>query len=280
MHSSLIFGVLEITIHSTAIIEPGAEVHESVVIAAYCVIGSEVQLAEGVRIEPHVTISGRTSIGKNTHVFPFASLGYQPQDLKYKGEKSRLVIGENNKIREHVTMNPGTEGGGMLTSIGDNCLFMVGAHVAHDCRIGNNVILANNATLAGHVVVGDFAIIGGLSAIHQFVRIGPHAMIGGMSGIESDVIPYGNAFGERASLMGLNLVGLKRRGFDKETIGNVRKAFRELFNDHSKDFAVRLQEAEERFSGINEVMEIINFIKAETTRGICHPKSYAQESEV
>src|SRR6185369_14225842 len=149
---------------------------------------------------------GNTQIGENTKVFPFASIGHAPQDLKYKGEKSKLVIGKNNVIREHVTINPGTEGGGMLTQIGDNCLLMVGAHVAHDCRVGNNVIMANNATLGGHVLVDDFAIIGGLSAVHQFVRIGKHAIVGGMSGVENDVIPYGSVIGERASLAGLNLV--------------------------------------------------------------------------
>jgi len=262
-----------IGIHTTAIIEKGASIHESASVGAYSVIGAEVTLAEGVCIESHVAISGNTSIGRNTHIYPFASLGHPPQDLKFKGEKSRLVIGENNTIREHVTMNPGTEGGGMITSIGNNCLFMVGAHVAHDCRIGNNVILANNATLAGHVVVDDYAIIGGLSAIHQFVRIGAHAMIGGMSGIESDVIPYGNAFGERAGLMGLNLTGLKRRGFDKETINRIRQAFKELFVESEENFATRLLGVEERFGNINEVTQIINFIRAESSRGLCHPKS-------
>ena len=175
-------------------------------------------------------LPGIPQIGEGTQIFPFASIGFAPQDLKYKGEKSRLVIGKQNIIREHVTMNPGTEGGGMLTSVGDNCLFMVSAHVAHDCHIGNHVILANNATLGGHVLVEDYAIIGGLAAVHQFVRVGRHAVIGGMSGVEHDVIPYGSVMGERASLAGLNLIGLKRRGFDRETIHALRNAYKMLFD--------------------------------------------------
>jgi len=261
-----------LSIHPTAVIEPGAVLHQSVSVGAYCVIGSEVNLAEGVKLESHVVVSGRTTIGRNTHVFPFASLGFPPQDLKFKGEKSTLTIGENNVIREHVTMNPGTEGGGMTTTIGNNCLFMVGAHVAHDCVVGNNVILANCAAIAGHVHVGDFAIIGGLSAVHQFVRIGAHAMIGGMSGVESDVIPYGSAYGERASLKGLNLTGLKRRGFDKDSINTIRKAFRMLFDSNDSDgkFIDRLDSVKNAYADNKEVMEIIEFIKADTSRDILH----------
>ena len=191
--------------------------------------------------------------------------------MKFRGEKSRLVIGKNNSIREHVTMNPGTEGGGMLTEVGDNCLFMVGSHVAHDCRVGNNVILANNATLAGHVEVGDFAVIGGLSAIHQFVKIGHHAMIGGMSGIENDVIPYGNAFGERAFLNGLNLVGLKRRGFEKDQITVLRNAFKALFSGEG-NFSDRVEKTKSEYKSSSPVMEIIEFITADSSRALCQPK--------
>ena len=198
------------TIHPTAIIEDGAQLGENVSIGAYSVIGPEVTLGDGVTLESHVVVGGVTSIGAGTHIFPFASIGLQPQDLKFQGEVSRLEIGSNNVIREHVTMNPGTEGGGLLTKVGNDCLFMVGAHVAHDCQVSDHVILVNSATLAGHVEVGEFAIVGGLSAVHQFVRIGKHAMIGGMSGVENDVIPYGTVTGNRAHLLGLNLVGLKR----------------------------------------------------------------------
>src|ERR1700739_1226866 len=178
-------------IHPTAIVAPGAMLAEDVVIGPYCVVGDNAVLGPRVTLRSHVVVDGRTTIGEGTRVFPFASIGLEPQDLKYRGERSELVIGRNNTIREYVTMNPGTEGGGMVTRIGDDCLFMVGAHVAHDCQIGDHVIMANNATLGGHVTLGDYVVIGGLSAVHQFVRIGAHAMIGGMSGVENDVIPFG-----------------------------------------------------------------------------------------
>ena len=192
-------------IHPTAIVEKGAELADGVAVGPYCVIGPHVALAEGVKLQSHVVVSGITSIGPNTHVYPFASIGTQPQDLKYKGEPSKLVIGANNIVREHVTMNPGTEGGGMLTEVGNNCLFMMSSHVAHDCHIANHVIMANHATLGGHVSIGEWAILGGLSAVHQFVRIGQHAMVGGMSGVEQDVIPYGSVMGNRARLAGLDV---------------------------------------------------------------------------
>lgn len=260
-------------IHPTAIISEGAQIHASARIGAYCVVGAEVELAENVELKSHVAIDGRTSIGAGTVIFPFASIGHAPQDLKYHGEKSTLAIGKNCKIREHVTIQPGTEGGGMKTVVGDNCLFMVGSHVAHDCMLGNNVILANNATLAGHVSVGDNAIIGGLSAVHQFVRIGAHAIIGGMSGIEGDVIPYGSAVGERAKLAGLNLVGLKRRGFSRETIHKLRNLFKMLFEgDEDIKFADRVAAAANEFSDAAEVMEIINFLQADSSRAVCQPR--------
>jgi UDP-N-acetylglucosamine acyltransferase len=217
-------------------------------------------------------VGGITTIGDNTKVFPFASLGLAPQDLKFKGERSTLTIGKNCTIREHVTMNPGTEGDKMKTVVGDNCLFMVGSHVAHDCIVGNNVILANNATLAGHVEVGDFAIIGGLSAVHQFVRIGKHAMIGGMSGIENDVIPYGQATGERANLVGLNLVGLKRRGFERDDINTLRTAYRLLFSPEGT-LAERINDAGTRFKENEVVTEILAFMRTDSSRAICQPKN-------
>src|SRR5947209_20337006 len=177
-------------IHLTAIVAPGARLAEDAVVGPYCIIGEDVALGPRVSLGPHVVVDGRTTIGEGTRLFPFASIGLEPQDLKYRGERSELVIGRNNTIREYVTINPGTEGGGMVTRIGDGSLFMVGAHVAHDCQIGNHVVLANNATLGGHVVVEDYAVLGGLCAVHQYARIGSHAMIGGMSGVERDVIPY------------------------------------------------------------------------------------------
>lgn len=258
-------------IHASAIIEPGAEIAPHVSIGPFCHVGGDVKLGAGVVLHSHVVVAGRTEIGEGTKVFPFASIGHPPQDLKFKGEPSRLVIGARNVIREHVTMNPGTEGGGMLTAVGDDCLFMVGAHVAHDCRVGNRVIMANNATLAGHVQVGDHAIIGGLSAVHQFVRIGAHAMIGGMSGVENDVIPYGLVMGERAKLAGLNLVGLERRGFSKADISTLRRAYRILFGPQGT-LAERLDEASEMYTGNVLVEEIAGFMRQRTSRGLTLPR--------
>lgn len=262
-------------IHTTAIIESGATLGKDVIIGPYCCIGSEVTLEDHVVLESHVAISGKTSIGSRTRIYPFTSIGHRPQDLKYKGEPSTLVIGRNNVIRENVTIQPGTEGGGMITKIGDDCLFMVGSHVAHDCQIGNHVILANNATLAGHVVVEDHVIIGGLCGIHQFVRIGAHAIIGGMSGLEHDVIPYGVVKGERAFLCGLNLIGLKRRNFEAATIQALREVYRTVFENSENSaltFMDRTKVAEEKFSQNQEVMRLIRFLQAESPRNLCLPK--------
>ncbi len=260
------------TIHPTAIIEDGAEIGADVSIGAYSVVGPQVRLGDGVRLESHVVVGGDTTIGAGTHIFPFASIGLQPQDLKYKGEHSRLEIGCNNVIREHVTINPGTEGGGLLTKVGDNCLLMVGAHVAHDCLVSDHVILVNSATLAGHVEVDEFAIVGGLSAVHQFVRIGKHAMIGGMSGVENDVIPYGAVTGNRAHLSSLNLVGLRRRGFNRDTIHAMRNAYRLLFAQEGT-MSERQADVAEMFKDVEPVMEIVNFIGTDSSRSICQPKS-------
>jgi UDP-N-acetylglucosamine acyltransferase len=257
-------------IHSTAAVDPRAQVAADAVVGPYCVVGPDAVLASGVKLLSHVVVTGRTSIGENTTVFPFASVGHQPQDLKYRGEPSRLEIGRNTVIREHVTMNPGTEGGGMLTKVGDNCLFMIGAHVAHDCIIGDNVILVNNATLGGHVQIGDWAIIGGLSAVHQFVRIGRHVMIGGMSGVEADVIPYASALGNRAHLAGLNLIGLKRRNFSREAIHDLRRAYRLIFAQEGT-LAERLVDVAELFAKVEPVMEIVQFMDGDSSRAICQP---------
>lgn len=258
-------------IHPTAVVDPSATLGAGVRIGAYSVIGGDVVLSDGIKIHPHVVVDGRTEIGAGTEIFPFASIGSQPQDLKYHGELSRLVIGARNVIREHVTMNPGTEGGGMLTSVGDDCLFMVGAHVAHDCRVGNNVILANNATLAGHVSVGAFAILGGLSAVHQFARIGAHAIVGGMTGVERDVIPYGSAQGDRARLAGLNIIGMRRRGFTREQIDGLRRAYKTLFGPDGT-FQERVAAVAKAEIGEEAVMEIVNFIREDSSRSFCQPR--------
>ena len=259
------------SVHATAIIEKGARLGKGVTVGPYCVVGADVELGDQVALVSHVVVAGRTKIGAGTRIYPFASIGHPPQDLKYKGEPSELVIGANNVIREHVTMNPGTEGGGMMTRVGDNCLFMVGAHVAHDCIIGNNVIMANNATLGGHVQVGDFAILGGLSAVHQFVRIGPHAMIGGMSGVENDIIPYGSAMGDRAHLSGLNIVGMKRRGFSRDDIHVLRTAYRLLFAQEGT-MSERVDDVESIYRDNEGVMDIVQFVRGSSQRAVCQPK--------
>ena len=258
-------------IHPTAVVEPGARLAETARIGPYCVVGSEVELQDGVELVSHVVAAGRTVVGAETRVFPFASIGHQPQDLKYQGEKSRLEIGRRNIVREHVTMNPGTAGGGMLTRVGDGCLFMVGAHVAHDCRLGDNVIMANNATLAGHVAIGDFAILGGLSAVHQFVRVGKHAMIGGVTGVERDVIPYGQVVGDRARLVGLNIVGMQRRGFSRDQVQALRTAYQMLFGE-AGTLAERVDEVARQFVDVEAVRDIVEFIRADSQRGLCRPQ--------
>lgn len=259
-------------LHPTAVVDPSAEIADDVTIGPFCVVGAHVRLAGGVALKSHVVVEGRTAIGERTVVYPFASIGHLPQDLKYRGEPSRLEIGADNVIREHVTMNPGTEGGGMVTRVGDGGLYMVGCHVAHDCQIGDGVILANNATLGGHVHIGDNAILGGLSAVHQFVRIGTHAMVGGMSGVEQDVIPYGLVFGDRARLQGLNLVGLKRRGFGRAEIVVLRQLYSLLFTVGDGQFEQRLDEAEQRFGESETALAMIAFVReAQRQRGVCRP---------
>lgn len=260
------------TIHPMAVVDPAAQLGDGVVIGPFCCVGPQVVLGARVRLVSHVVVDGLTQIGDDTVIYPFASIGQPPQDLKYKGEPSRLEIGCNCRIREHVTMNPGTAGGGMLTRVGDNGLFMVAAHVAHDCIVGDNVILANNATLAGHVTVGDFAILGGLSAVHQFVRIGEHAMIGGLSGVEHDVIPYGLVMGDRARLCGLNLVGLERRGFNRDDIKELRRAYRMLFAPEGT-LAERIEEVARLFGETSVVGQVLGFMRAKTSRALCQPRA-------
>ena len=259
-------------IHATAVVDAGADIAEDVDIGPYCVVGGEVSLGAGTRLESHVVVGGDTTIGAGCHIFPFASIGLRPQDLKYAGEPSQLIIGDGNTIREHVTMNPGTEGGGLITRVGRGGLFMVGAHVAHDCDIGNQVIMANNATIGGHVVIGDYAILGGLSAVHQFVRIGAHAMIGGMSGVENDVIPFGSVMGERAFLSGLNIIGLRRRRFSRDDIHALRTAYRLFFADEGT-MAERIADVAELFPDNQAVMDVVAFIQADSSRSVCQPKS-------
>jgi UDP-N-acetylglucosamine acyltransferase len=259
-------------IHPTAIVEAGADLAETAVVGPYCVISAGARLEGGVRLHSHVVIGGTTTIGEGSQIFPFASVGMPPQDRKYHGEASRLEIGRNCTMREHVTVNPGTEGGGLVTRIGDDCLLLVGAHVAHDCAIGSNVILVNHATLAGHCRIGDHVIVGGLSAVHQFVRIGEHGFVGGMSGVENDVIPFGSVIGNRASLGGLNIVGLTRRGFSREAIHALRRAYRMLFAPEGT-LKERLADVEETFSADENVAKIVAFIREGGDRALCTPRA-------
>ncbi len=259
-------------VHATAIVDPEARLGERVKIGPYCVIGSRVNLGADVVLHSHVVVEGRTEVGARTQIFPFASIGHRPQDMKYGGEPSELIVGTDNMVREHVTMNPGTEGGGMVTRVGNHCLFMMGAHVAHDCTIGDRVIMANNATLGGHVILEEGAIIGGLSAIHQFVRIGRHAMVGGMSGVEHDVIPYGMAVGERARLHGLNMIGLKRHGFARADIHAMSEAYAMLFG-RDDTLAERVERVAREFGGTAGVNQIVDFVRAQSARALCRPRA-------
>ena len=259
------------SVHPTAIVEPGAQLGADVSIGPYCIVGPQVILGDRVQLLSHVVIAGHTSIGADTAIYPFASIGHKTQDLKYKGGDCRLEIGSHNQIREHVTMNPGTAAGS-VTRVGDHGLFMMSAHVAHDCTIGDHVIMANNATLAGHVTVSDYVIVGGLSAVQQFVRIGAHAIIGGMSGVDADVIPYGLVKGERAHLAGLNMVGLERRGFSRDDIKALRSAYQVLFGADGT-LADRVEGTASQFKAQAQVGQIVDFIRQGSGRPLCQPLS-------
>jgi UDP-N-acetylglucosamine acyltransferase len=261
-------------IHPTAVVEDGARISDGVKIGPFCHVAGEVTLGEGVQLVSHVAVAGRTSVGARTRIFPFASIGHQPQDLKYRGEPSTLTIGADCLIREGVTMNPGTEGGSMETIVGDRCTFLANSHVGHDCRVGNNVICSNNVMLAGHLTVGDYAGIGGGAAVIQFTRVGAHSYLGGMSGLENDLIPYGMALGNRAHLSGLNIVGLQRRGFSREDIHSLRRAYRLLFADEGT-LVERAEDVEKEFREHPIVAEILAFIRTRGKRGLCVPHAEA-----
>ena len=258
-------------IHKTAIIDSKAKVSSSAKIGPYTFIGPNVEIGYDVIIHSHVNISGNTKIGDGTIIFPFASIGNVPQDLKYKGEDTKLEVGKNNKIREYVTISPGTKGGGGLTKIGDNCLFMISSHIAHDCNIGNNVIIANNVPLGGHVTIEDNVVIGGNSAVQQFTRIGKLAMVGGMTGVLHDVIPYGLSIGNRNYLQGLNLIGLRRSNFDNKNILGLSKAYKEIFA--TKNLTDNLNKLNGVFKENPLVKDVIDFITKDKKRSICTPFS-------
>jgi len=257
-------------IHKSSIIDKNAKISKTAKIGPYSVIDTNVEIGENVEIHSHVTITGYTKIGPNTKIFSFSSIGSQPQDLKYKGEKSILEIGSNNTIREYVTINPGTSGGGGVTKIGNNCLFMISSHVAHDCKIGNNVIIANNVPLGGHVIIGDSVIIGGNSAVQQFTRIGRLAMIGGMTGVLKDVIPFGLSFGNRNYLKGLNLVGLRRNKYENKKILELDTAYKKIFS--TNNLHENLSKINGEFNDNKLVHEVTEFISSDKKRPICSPQ--------
>lgn len=259
-------------IHPSAIVGPKARIGKGVKIGPYCIVGDNVILHDNVELVSHAVVDGHTEVGAGSRIFPFASVGLQPQDRKYHGENSRLVIGERCTIREGATLNPGTEGGGMLTKIGDDCLIMAGAHVAHDAILGNNVIMANYVGIAGHCQVGDNVIFGGSCVVHQFTRVGAHAFIGAHSMVDGDVIPYGMAVGNRAVLTGLNLVGLKRYKFDREAIHKLRAAYRMIFASEGT-LRERVEDAAELFKGNALVQDVVAFITAASDRPILLPRN-------
>ena len=256
-------------IHKTAIVDPKAKISANVNIGPYSIIGPNVEIGEDTDINSHVNIEGYTKIGKKNKIYPFASIGNNPQDLKYKGEKSSLEIGNGNTIREYVSINPGTDGGGGLTKIGNNCLFMVSSHVAHDCVIGDNVVAVNNVAIGGHVQIDDNAIIGGNSAIHQYIRIGKFAMIGGICAVIRDVIPYGLVHGNRSVLQGINLIGLRRNNISNQNITLLSNAYKEIFK--SENLSENLKNLSEDYKKNDLVIEILKFIQKDKKRPICTP---------
>ena len=258
-------------IHNSSIIDKKAKIGKKVKIGPFSYIGPKVHISDGVELISNVHIEGNTKIGKGTKIFPFACIGTPPQDMKYKGETNSLEIGENNVIREYVTINPGTKGGGEKTVIGNNCLLMISSHIAHDCHIGNNVVIANNVPLGGHVTIEDSVVIGGNSAVQQFTRIGRLAMIGGMTGVLKDVIPFGLSFGNRNYLRGINLIGLKRKKYDNKKIKELNSAFKKIFS--SKNLHENLSKINGEYRENNLVAEVINFISKDKKRPICTPRS-------
>ena len=258
-------------IHPSAVVEDGARLEAGVRVGPFCHVGPHAALGEGCELVSHAVVAGHTTIGPRTKIYPFASIGHPPQDLKYRGEVSTLSIGADCLIREGVTMNPGTEGGGLETVIGDRCAFLANSHVGHDCHVGDSVIFSNNVMLAGHCTVGNYAILGGGAAVIQFARVGAHAFVGGLSGLENDCIPYGMVLGNRAYLSGLNIIGLQRRGFSREDIHALRRAYRLLFALEGT-LMERVEDVAATFESHTAVREILDFIRSGGDRSICTPR--------
>lgn len=266
------------TIHSSSIVEPGAQVAEGVQIGPWCHVGPDVTLETGVRLVSHVVIDGRTRIGSGVVLYPFCTVGLAPQDLKYKGEPTRCVIGPRTQVREHCTIHRGTVTGSGVTRVGADCLLMAVTHVAHDCDVGDGVVIANNVVMGGHVSIGAGAVIGGAAAIHQFVRIGRGAMVGGVSGVEADVVPFGSVIGNRARLAGLNVIGLRRRGIDRAGLQTLRGAVRHIFFSDGVR-AVRVAEARARWGGHPLVAELLAFVEQPSRRGLIRSAATFAEAE-
>ena len=262
------------SIHPSSLIDPKAILGKNVKIGAFCVVGPNVILGDNVEIKSHIVIEGFTSIGDDTIIYPFASIGTAPQDLKYASEPSQVIIGKKNIIREYVTIQPGTTGGGMKTIIGDNNLFMIGTHIAHDCKVGSNCIFANNATLAGHVVIGDGAVLGGLAAVRQYVRIGAGAMIGGVTAVVQDVLPYATVVGERAMIDGVNVIGMKRKGFDLKEIQSVQNVVDMLFDRVEGTMSEMIVTLREEYAEDKAANMILDFVESQTSKlGYCEPRN-------
>jgi UDP-N-acetylglucosamine acyltransferase len=258
------------------VVEAGARLGEGVEIGPFCHVGAQAALGDGVKLLSHVAVAGDTEIGARTRIFPFASIGHEPQDLKYRGEPTKLRIGADCLIREGVTMNPGTAGGGGETVVGDKCVFLANCHVAHDCRLGEGVLLSNNVMLAGHCRIGDYAILSGGSAVHQFVRIGAHAFLGGLTGVGEDLIPFGLAIGNRGWLAGLNVIGMKRRGFSQEQVHSLRRAYRALFSG-AGTLKERIEEVAESFRDDAAAQQIVAFLREGSDRAVLVPRDGKDE---
>jgi UDP-N-acetylglucosamine acyltransferase len=266
------------SIHPTAIVASGATIGTGVRIGPWCHVGADAVLEDGVTLISHVVVDGRARIGAGAILYPFCTVGLAPQDLKYGGEPTGAEIGPRTQVREHVTIHRGTITGKGVTRVGADCMIMAVAHVAHDCQIGSGVVIANNVVMGGHVSIGDNAVIGGSAAIHQYVRIGRAAMIGGVAGVEADVIPFGTVLGNRARLIGLNVIGLRRRGFDRAQIQTLRAAFRLLFRGHGV-FAERVREVREQFGGDTLVAEVLAFIDSAGPRGLIRSAVVADDED-
>ncbi len=256
-------------IHHTAIVDKKSKISENVEIGPYCIIGPNVELGSNTKLHSHVSINGTTKIGKNNEIFPFVSIGTPPQDLKYKGEENSIIVGDNNKLREYVNINPGTSQGGTITKLGSNNLLMVYCHVAHDCTLGDNIVLANNVQVGGHVTIEDYAIVGGSCAIHQFSRIGHLSMVGGMTGVLSDVIPFGLSLGNRNNLVGMNIIGLRRAKISNDDIKLLQNFYNTVFSN--QNFRSNIDTLEKNLKENKHIKKIINFINSDKKRPISMP---------